>query len=216
MTLFNDEENQSLDRVIESRRTIRKFKAESPPRDAVEKVIQAGLLAPYAKAAVTREDFRRFVVIPRESATTQLAISMLKEKVAEEIERLERRMRQDDYARSHGGPYMERLRAWGERGPPNIGRAPYYIVVAEQKGIPAVEEQSLGHCLENMWLKATALGLSLQPVSITEEMTEERSFCDLIGIPFGEYRLNGCLLGYPDGTPAPLRRSSLDEVTSWL
>ncbi len=46
-----------------------------------------------------------------------------------------------------------------------IGSAPYFIVGAEKKGFPAVEQQFLAHCLENMWLKATALGLGFQLVS---------------------------------------------------
>ncbi|MGD0953085.1 MAG: hypothetical protein ABR985_11955 [Methanotrichaceae archaeon] len=33
------------------------------------------------------------------------------------------------------------------------------MVVAERKSFPPVEQQSLAHCLQNMWLKATALGL---------------------------------------------------------
>jgi len=52
---------------------------------------------------------------------------------------------------------------------------PYYIVVAERSGIPPAEQQSLAHCLENMWLKATALGLGFQLVSVTAQMGRDRS-----------------------------------------
>ena len=61
---------------------------------------------------------------------------------------------------------------------PGIGTAPYYIVVAERKGYPPVELQSLAHCLENMWLKATALELGFQIVSITSEMAQNPEFCN--------------------------------------
>lgn len=50
---------------------------------------------------------------------------------------------------------------------PGVGPAPEFIVVAEKKGFPEVEQQSLAHCLENMWLKANALDLGFQLVSST-------------------------------------------------
>ena len=50
---------------------------------------------------------------------------------------------------------------------PDVGTAPEFIVVAEKKGFSAVEQQSLAHCLENMWLKATALNPGFQFVSST-------------------------------------------------
>src|SRR5664280_1998331 len=66
---------------------------------------------------------------------------------------------------------------------PGIGTAPYFIIVAEKKGFPAVEQQALAHCLENMWLKATALGLGFQLVSITAQMTDNPAFCKILDIP---------------------------------
>jgi len=84
----------------------------------------------------------------------------------------------------------------GEHEVTNIGKAPYYIVVAEQRGIPPVEHLSLAHCFQNMWLKAAALGLGLQLLSITQQLDTDKEFCDLIKIPIGEFVLDGCLLGY--------------------
>jgi nitroreductase len=217
MTSFTvEEQNQVLDRLIESRRTVRKFKTEAPPRPMVEKVLQAGLFAPYAQISVTREDFRRFVVIPRESEVTSRAASLMKRRGAASYEELGRRMQQDDFQRSRGERFLGALKMTSQQGPPNLGKAPYYIVVAEQRGVPDVAQLSLAHCLENMWLKATALGLAFQLLSITERMAEDKEFCELIGIPFGEYALDGCLLGYPDATPPPSKRPLLGEVTRWL
>jgi nitroreductase len=217
MTSFTiEEQNQVLDRLIESRRTVRQFKIDSPPRSMVEKVLQAGLLAPFAQLSVTREDFRRFVVIPRESEMTPRVASLIKQRTVAATEDLEKKMQQNEFFRSHGGPYLGRLKMIGQQGLPNLGKAPYYIVIAEQKGVPEVAELSIAHCLENMWLKATALGLGFQLLSITERMAEEKGFCELIGIPFGEYALDGCLIGYPDAPPAQSKRPRLGEVTRWL
>ncbi len=218
MTTFTDkEQNEVLDHIIESRRTIRKFKNEAPPRTMIEMVLQAGLLAPYGMIAVTREDFRRFVVLPRESELTGQAALLIKQKAAAIYNDLEKEISKEDLLSGPGNKYYGFLKMIGQLGLPSLGKVPYYIVVAEQKGTPDAVNQSMAHCLENMWLKATALGLGFQLLSITERMAEEREFCELIGIPFGEYALDGCLIGYPDVSSGPTsKRPPLSEVTKWL
>ncbi len=211
-----EEQNQVLDRLIESRRSVRKFKSDSPPRQMIEAILQAGLLGPYAMLTVTREDFRRFVIIPRESEKTSRVAALIKRRSMVVHDDLERKMKQNEFLRTRGGPYLDRLKMMGEQGLPNLGKAPFYIVVAEQRGVPEVAELSIAHCLENMWLKATALGLGFQLLSITERMAEDREFCELIGIPIGEYALDGCLIGYPDASPPLTKRSPLGDVTRWL
>lgn len=208
--------NRFIDQVIESRRSIRKVKSEAPSRNLVELVLQAGLLAPYAGASVSREDFRRFVVIPRESSATGQIAALLKRKAESSSNQLEMQMQHDEFARQHGGAFLERLKIMGKYGAPNVGKAPYYIVVAEQRGIPPVEQLSLAHCLENMWLKAAALGLGLQLLSITEQMASDREFCELIKIPVDEFALDGCVLGYPDMKPCVPKRPILSQVTQWI
>ena len=99
---------------------------------------------------------------------------------------------------------------------PNVGKAPYYIVVAEQKGIPPVEQHSLAHCMQNMWLKTTALDLGFQLLSIMAQMAEDREFCGLLNIPFGQFALDGCLIGYSDMIPPPAKRPCANEVTKWI
>jgi len=217
MTSFTvEEKNHVLDDIIESRRTIRKFKSESPPRTVVEKVLQAGLLAPFARISVDREDFRKFFVVPRESEVTSKAANLIKRRSAVAYEELKKRVQQDHLQRSRAERYLCALNMASQDGPPNLGKAPYYVVAAEQRGIPEVAQLSLAHCLENMWLKATALGLGFQLLSITERMAEDKEFCELIGVPFGEFALDGCLIGYPDASPTPSKRSSLGNVTRWL
>lgn len=210
-----EDQNKVLDYLIESRHTIRKFKHEAPPREVVEEILNAGMLAPYASISVTRDDFRRFVVVPRESEATSKAIALIKRRGAVLFEELGKRMQENEVVRRQGERYLGALKMASQMGPPNLGKAPYYIIVAEQRGIPDSAQLSTAHCLENMWLKATANGLAFQLLSITERMAEDREFCELIGIPYGEYVLDGCLLGYPDGSPAPTKRPPVDEVSRW-
>lgn len=213
---INVECNKVIDQVIASRRSIRKFKMDSPSREVIEQILQAGLLAPYASASVSREDFRRFIVIPRESSATAQVAAIMKRKAESWSKQLETKMQTDEFAKQHAGPFLERLKLMGEHGMPNIGKAPYYIVVAEQRGIPPVEHLSLAHCLQNMWLKAAALGLGMQLLSITQQLDTDKEFCDLIKIPMGEFAIDGCLIGYPDMKPAMPKRPDLAKVTRWV
>jgi nitroreductase len=211
-----DERNRVLDYLIETRHTIRKFKEEAPPKDMIEKVLKAGMLAPYAQIVTTREDFRRFVVIPRESEATHKAATLLRKRATALFGELKDRMQREEFYKNNGTKYLGRLEAMGPKGMPLLGNAPYYIVVADQKVVLDKSGLALAHCLQNMWLKATALGLGFQLLTLTEELTESKEFCELIGIPFGEYVLDGCLVGYPDAPPAPSKRPPLDEMTKWL
>ncbi len=210
------ESNAILDKVIESRRSIRRFKEEIPPRELVEQILQAGLLAPYVLPAVSREDFRRFIVIPRESKASDQIALILKRKAASIKRELEEQSKTDNWVRRHAGRYLELLEKWSQSGVPNVGKAPYYIIVAEQAGIPRIEQYSLAHCLQNMWLKATALGLGFQLVSTTEELEKEKEFFDIVKIPMGEFALNGCVLGYPDASPGLPKRTHLSQITEWI
>ena len=99
---------------------------------------------------------------------------------------------------------------------PGIGTAPFTIVVAEKKGFPPIEQQSLAHCMENMWLKATALGLGFQPVSITANMADNPESRRVLGIQPGRWGLMGCAIGYPAEPLPPSIRPSAEEVTTWL
>ena len=186
MTYYDrDEQNRVLDHIIESRHTIRKFKDEAPPKEMIEKILRAGMLAPYTQIVTTREDFRRFVVIPKESEATAKAAALLRKRATALYGELKDKMQRDDFYKNNGLKYLGRLESIGPKGMPLLGNAPYYIVVADQKVVLDKSGLALAHCLQNMWLKATALGLGFQLLTLTEEMTGSREFCDLIGIPFG-------------------------------
>ena len=216
MVLINKEWNKVLDDIIEARHSTRKFKIEIPPRELVEQIIRAGLWAPYSGLAVSGNKFRRFIVISRDSQTTTEVGILMKRRIMILSEQLEEEMKYDSLKQTKGQVFARNLKAMSQQGVPGIGKAPYYIVVAEQKGIPPVEQRSLAHCMENMWLKATALGLGFQLLSITAQMAEDKGFCSLIDIPYGEFALDGCLIGYPNMVPSPTKRPQVNEVTKWM
>jgi nitroreductase len=215
----DDQKNMFLDRILAERRSYRMFKPEFPPEDAIRRIIHAGLLAPFAAAAVgnSSEYFRRFFVMKLGSKSMNAAAPLVFEQVREMAARLKKEMEKDPEIRKLAGSFAQRLDAIQKMSRvPGIGTAPYYIVIAERKGYPPVELQSLAHCMENMWLKATALGLGFQLVSVTSEMSKNPEFCRILGINAGEWELMGCAIGYPKEELSPSIRPPVDDVTTWL
>ncbi len=191
----------------------------SPGKQDIERIIHAGLLAPYAAAAVggSRDYFRRFFVMEKGSKSVEAVIPLVMDEVVRMTTELENAMKNDPRLREKAVSFVSRLSAIRKMGRvPGIGTAPYYIVVAERRGFPPVELQSLAHCMENMWLKATALGLGFQIVSVTSQMSGSPAFNEVLGIPVGDWELMGCAIGYPQEELPPSIRPPVENVTTWL
>jgi nitroreductase len=215
----SDQKNIIFDRIIVERRSHRQFRQEFPPKDDIKGIIHAGLHAPFAAAAVSnaKDYFRRFFVLKMDSKNMKTAASLIFEEVSTIAFKLELAMENDPQLHAQARGFANRLATIKKMETvPGVGTAPYFIIVVEKKGFPAVEQQSLAHCLENMWLKATALGLGFQLVSATAQMAENPSFCAMLGINPGEWALNGCAIGYPTEELSSSIRPSVDEVIRWL
>ena len=207
----------TFDDIIETRRTIRFFKEEMPPKKDVEEIISAGLLAPYAAQAVGKDEyFRKFIVISKNSEKMKDVAQIAKNNVKIMSEQLKAQMEKNPYLKEKGKSFSKRLELFSDKGVLGIGTAPYYIVVAEKKGFPPVEQQSIAHCLQNMWLKAVSLNLGFHLVSATSQMEENKDFCEILGINPGEWGLNGCAVGYPKEIPPKTSRPAVDEITKWI
>jgi nitroreductase len=214
-----EQKNMYLDQILAERRSYRLFTTAVPEQDAIRRILHAGLLAPYAAAAVggSKDYFRRFFVMKKGSPGLNAAIPLVFEQVKVMAQGLETEMQKNPALRQKAVTFVQRLEMIRKAGRvPGVGNAPYYIVVAERKGFPPVELQSLAHCLENMWLKATALDLGFQIVSITSQMSGNAEFCRILGIPPGEWELMGCAVGYPADELSPSIRPPVEDVTRWL
>ena len=203
---INQERVAAVAHVIGERRSVRSFADEAPARETLERILAAGLAAPYAAAMAPGSALdRRFFVLPRGSGAAATAKTAIQAHAA---------------AALAGGALPAPLRARLE--PVSQGRilgvdtAPYYVVVAERGAMMPVQQQSLAHTLENMWLMATALGLGMHLVSATTTMGDDPAFCRILDLPVGEYALNGCALGVPaqpsEARPAP----DVGDATTWL
>lgn len=214
---MSEDLNRGLDTVIEGRRTVRSFKDEAPQAEQVKQVIRAGLLAPYAGLAVRAGDlFRRFFVIPRGSSSVARAEAIIRPQVAGSSAAMEKAMSGDAEFREKAGPFAERLRVIAEGAPVGFEDVPYWIVAAEQKGFPPAEARSLAHVMQNMWLKATALGLGFRLISVVTQMGDNEEFCAILGIPAGRFGLDSCVIGYAQAMPEPTWRPSMEEAVAWL
>ncbi len=218
-TVSDDQKNAILDEILATRRSYRMFLPVIPPEDDIRRIIHAGLLAPYAAAAVgsSKDYFRRFFVFKNGSKSMAAVQPLVFRAVDAMAAELDQAMEKDKKLRSQAVMFVERLSLIKKMGKvPGVGTAPYYIVVAEKKGFPPVGQQSLAHCLENMWLKATALGLGFQLVSITAQMSGDAEFCATLGISAGEWELMGCAVGFPKDELSPAIRPAVEDVTKWL
>jgi nitroreductase len=202
----DQERAATLAQVIGERRSIRAFGDEMPPRAALEQVLAAGLAAPYAAAMAPGSGLdRRFFVLPRGSAASAAARAAIQEHAA---------------AALAGGdlpaPLRARLEPVSQGRILGVGTAPYYVVIAERGAMLPVQQQSLAHALENMWLMATALGLGMHLVSATTTMGDDPAFCALLGLTAGEFALNGCAIGVPAQAPEERPAPDLAAATAWL
>jgi len=205
------EHSAALDVIIRARHSVRTFSAIPPSKGAIEAIIQAGLLAPFGALAVAgKPDFRKVFVIRNSSASMEAVANIIKNRMAKQADELEKKVGLV--------PFVQNLKRIGQQGVPGVGSAPYFIVVGERKGMPAIAAQSLSYCLQNMWLKATSLGIGLQLISATGQMDSDPEFCRLLSIPAGEYALDGCALGYPADNyqPASVEYPTLTKSVSWL
>jgi nitroreductase len=214
-----EQKNIALDQILADRRSYRMFRLEFPSEDTVRQIIHAGLLAPFAAAAVgnSTDYFRRFLVMKKGSKSMKRASPLIMAEIHQMSDSLDKDMKNNPWLQKRAIGFVQRLGMIKKQGVvPGVGTAPYYIVVAERKGFPPVELQSLAHCLENMWLKATALELGFQIVSITSAMAQNPEFCTILGIDPGEWELMGCAIGYPQEMLPPSVRPPVEDVTRWL
>lgn len=208
---IGEHHSKALDDIIEARHTVRAFSSAIPGKKEIEAVIKAGLLAPFGALAVAgRPDFRKIIVIPGTSSAMAKTSDIMKKRMANFAEELEIKV--------GSAPFVQNLKRASQHGIPGVGNAPYFIVIGERKGVPPVAAQSISYCLYNMWLKATSLGIGFQLVSATMQMDGDPEFCRLLGLPCGEYALDGCALGYPADTyqPPNVAYPVYDKSVTWL
>jgi len=131
---FCIEENNALDRIIESRRSVRLFKKEQPNKKTIEDIINAGLWSPYARLAVSlEEDFRKFYVISGGDKKLIKLNEIIKNHLKKHLEEFKKEMKGNSFVKDKGKNYFKILSVMVQDGLQGLIDAPCVIIVAEKK-----------------------------------------------------------------------------------
>jgi len=114
------------------------------------------------------------------------------------------------------GFFAKLLNNINQHGIPGLETAPYYIIIAEKKGFPPVEKQSIAHAMENMWLMARHLGLWFQLLTATSMMSKNKEFMELLWLKKWWYTIDGCLVGYATKYPEEVKQFDTKKFVTWL
>lgn len=185
-----------LNDILLQRQTVRSFSQEAPGRELVEQVIEAGRLAPFAGLVQKDCDtFRSFFVIARDSDMMGRLMGLVEQGRKDEAARVQAQGLDQKYPK-----VAELIRGLSTRPANDLLIAPLLIVAAERGGLPQREQVCLGYVLENMWLKATELGLGIKVCSGVADIADKASLKELFGLPKDEvYAFDAISIGIPKG-----------------
>jgi len=207
--MFTVQDNLLFDEILKTRRSCRKFTEEVPTREEIEAVVEAGRLAPYASiSSQDVEVFRHFFVMTKGHPLLPEIDRLIRQQGGKDAEWLRGEMEKDPFLAEYGVGLEAMWSRFGTNGVSVFPDPPCLIILAEWRGARRAERQSLAHTIQNMWLKATALNLDFNMISVMESMVDNEEFCSLFGLPVGRYGFHGCVIGHREAeklTSKPIR-----------
>ncbi len=210
-------EHLSFDILVRARRSCRSFQDGLLDEAAVASILEAGWLAPHAGATgVALANKRRFFVIRRASAAHDRIYALALARVRANRHRLMIAGRFVPGLAKKTASFMKRLDAFDRDGIRTLQEAPVWIIVAERKGFPPAEAKSIAHVMQNMWLKATELGVGFMLLSLTGMLSGDAAIASELGLARGEWELDGCLVGLPARPSEPSAEHLPKDAVSWL
>lgn len=191
--------------IFKKRKSIRKFKPAPVSREQLEKIIEAGILAPSAK---NRQPWRFIVVTEKEKQAALLA-----------MERGLQREKRCPFLPDSADFLFDAVNTLKV-----MKQAPALIFVVNALGAELTKQlsvdervyeicnaQSIGAVIENMSLAAAKLGLgSLWICNIFFAFEELSRFLNTEGVLYA-----ALAVGVPDESPLARPRKSIEEVTEW-
>lgn len=190
--------------AIRTRRSIGNVRSERPPRDLIEKIIEAGTWAPNHRLT----EPWRFIVLAGEARRAFGAV--LGERQA--AKRPATPGSPDEVA-------VTESRAAESKAAAKPLRAPVVIAVAVEpvvgpKIVEAEEVMAGAAAAQNMLLAAHALGLAA--IWRTGDPAYDPAVKAFFGLESTAHLLGFIYVGYPEGTPPQRERTAADQVTRWL
>ena len=191
--------------AFEDRRSIRKYKEQDVPKDIIEKILQAGILAPSSK---NRQPWR-FIVMT--GATKADMVSVMRCGIEREKQAP---LLPDSSKYISGAEYTAKIM---QQAPVTIfivnplGADLQKQLTPEERIYEICNAQSVGAAIENMALAATGLGLgSLWICDTYFAYPELKEWLGIDGEIFA-----ALIVGYAYEEPAARPRKTLEEVTEW-
>lgn len=208
---------EELYALLSTRRSVRRFKPDLPPRDAIESLIASAVTAPSA----SNKQPWRFVVVQRRELIDAIAAAV--------------RMAVERITRAVDPAFEASFRAYGdyftrfENAPVTI--VPLFRALTvlsnlttnqlsddDARAIRAMERDSglIGTSLaiENLLLAAHAAGLGAS--GMTGPLVAVTELRELLHVPPSWEIAALVPIGYPDETPQPTARKAPERVTQWM
>lgn len=190
-------------RAIETRRSIRKFKADAVPHEYMEQILEAARIAPSSRNGQTW----KFLVLGPESR--ERALTAMDNSIRRQMEAGGNR--QTLAGAAHTLRIMKASPELVFVVNPTAGP-----MLAPIEGMPHAMELldtvSVGAAVENMILEAESLGLGTLWIGFTIVAYDE--IVEALGIS-GQL-LCAVSVGYPDEQPDARPRKAFDEIVQWL
>jgi nitroreductase len=228
------EETESLEKIIKSRSTQRKFAIDPvPSKEDIQRIIEAGIFAAFPGLGTDRRKSpRSFIVIKNGTQEwKELKNIMLKtNQLFYRLSRFQRFLRILNrltplHRRVEKGVikqcYIYARMAGESRGDfAHFDTAPFWIFIAERRHMPffltKLARQSMGHCLQNIWLMVTKLGMILQPISSVYQIQDKKRVCHILGLDKRGWEMDSFLVGFPFKKQKPTKRNyNLEKDIIW-
>lgn len=205
----------TFEQIIKSRCSTRSFTKDPIPIEYVNKIIQSGILAPYANPnGLPYNEIRKVFIFKQNTDSMTLARDILSSQIKRYSGMVQTILKVFPFQRKKFQHFAAKLISNSRISA--LYDAPYFIVVAEKLGFPANQKQSIGHCLQNMWLSATNLGLGFQMIFMTAALSKNKPFMKLLNLKKGEYAIDGCVIGYPIKNTDDRKEHKIDAFVTWI
>uniref|UniRef100_UPI004056F440 nitroreductase family protein n=1 Tax=Candidatus Electrothrix sp. TaxID=2170559 RepID=UPI004056F440 len=206
----------ALEKVIRFRRSCRSF-AGQVPDEVLQKIVESAIYAPFAAGAgISLKEGRRIFIFRQGTEAMDQARQIIEAQLRSGASRIGMAVRFLPFLRKKMGFFADRISTTATQGIPGLTEGAFYIVAAEKKGFPPLASQTLAHVMENMWLTATAHGVGIQILSVTNGLTQHKGFMQLLNLPPGQWALNGCVVGMPKHPPNNKRKRDTEYFIHWV
>jgi Nitroreductase len=208
---------KTLEQIVKSRRTVREFSDAMPEIEDIKIIAESAVYAPYGGATgIPLSELRKIFILKRGSEKMQKLEMLAVENVKKASKMINLIISVLPFLKKKMKPFAGRLKMISKEGIPALHEAAYLVIIAEKKGFPPVEKQSMSHALQNMWLTATEKGLAFQIVSAVGQLSKNKEFLNLLNLKKGIYAFECCAIGISKEKNNTAKSFDTDKFVTWI